>query len=213
MLPIHESTSAASAGERRLAELLEELTRQVQSGQEAALEEILARHPDHADEIRRYLPALRSLAEFDASTLGPAGSTSGLPEGGRGLLGDFRLLREVGRGGMGVVYEAEQLSLGRRVALKVLPFAAMLDERRLQRFKNEAHAAAVLHHPHIVPVYGVGCERGVHYYAMQLIDGCSLAEALAERASESAAPASVGSAVRTDSRLPLPPGEGRGEGR
>src|SRR5262249_52963569 len=88
---------------------------------------------------------------------------------------DFRILREVGRGGMGVVYEAEQISLGRCVALKVLPFAAALDSKQLQRFKNEAHAAAQLHHTNIVPVFGVGCERGVHYYAMQFIDGQTVA--------------------------------------
>ncbi len=86
-------------------------------------------------------------------------------------LGDFRIVREIGRGGMGVVYEAVQLSLGRRVALKVLPFAAALDRKQLQRFKNEAQAAAQLHHNNIVPVYAVGCERGVHFYAMQLIQG------------------------------------------
>jgi serine/threonine protein kinase/tetratricopeptide (TPR) repeat protein len=97
-----------------------------------------------------------------------------------GQLGDFRLLREVGRGGMGVVYEAEQLSLNRRVALKVLPFAAALDPRRLQRFKNEAQAAAHLQHQHIVPVYYVGLERGVHFYAMQFIDGQTLAQMIHE---------------------------------
>jgi serine/threonine protein kinase/Flp pilus assembly protein TadD len=95
-------------------------------------------------------------------------------------LGDFRLLREVGRGGMGVVYEAVQISLNRRVALKVLPLAATLDPRQLQRFRHEAQAAAMLHHPNIVPVHGVGCERGVHYYAMQLIEGRSLAAVIAE---------------------------------
>jgi serine/threonine protein kinase len=68
-----------------------------------------------------------------------------------------------------------QLSLGRRVALKVLPFATALDVKHLQRFKNEAHAAAQLHHTNIVPVIYVGCERGVHFYAMQYIDGQSLA--------------------------------------
>src|SRR5262245_54794414 len=70
-------------------------------------------------------------------------------------LGDFRLLREIGRGGMGVVYEAEQVSLGRRVALKVLPPASALDPRRLQRFRNEAQAAALLHHTNIVPLHAV----------------------------------------------------------
>jgi hypothetical protein len=93
-------------------------------------------------------------------------------------LGDFRLLREIGRGGMGVVYEAEQLSLGRRVALKVLPFAAVLDPRQLRRFKSEAQAAALLKHPHIVSVYSVGCERAVHFYAMERVDGWSLAEVI-----------------------------------
>src|SRR6266487_6423155 len=93
-------------------------------------------------------------------------------------LGDFKLIREIGRGGMGVVYEAVQLSLGRRVAVKVLPFAATLDARHLQRFRNEAQAAAQLHHTNIVPVYAVGCERSVHYYAMQLIDGQSLADVI-----------------------------------
>lgn len=95
-------------------------------------------------------------------------------------LGDFQILNEIGRGGMGVVYEAIQLSLGRRVALKVLPFASALDGKQLQRFKNEATAAAQLHHTNIVPVYAVGCERGVHFYAMQLIEGRSLAAVIRE---------------------------------
>src|SRR5437879_5519177 len=86
----------------------------------------------------------------------------------------------MGRGGMGVVYEAVQISLGRRVALKVLPFAAALDTKQLQRFKNEASAAAALHHQNIVPVYGVGYERGVHYYAMQFIDGQTVAQVIAD---------------------------------
>jgi serine/threonine protein kinase len=81
---------------------------------------------------------------------------------------------------MGVVYEAKQLSLNRTVAVKVLPFAAALDPRQLQRFKNEAQAAASLHHEHIVPVYFVGCERGVHFYAMQYIEGLSLAAIIKE---------------------------------
>jgi serine/threonine protein kinase/tetratricopeptide (TPR) repeat protein len=96
-------------------------------------------------------------------------------------LGDFRLIREIGRGGMGVVYEAEQISLNRRVALKILPFAAALDSRHLQRFKTEAQAAAQLHHTNIVPVYAVGSEQGTHYYAMQFIDGRTLADVIQSR--------------------------------
>src|SRR5207248_8270480 len=115
--------------------------------------------------VNRFAAPLRAVAR------------GGVPE----CLGDYRIVREVGRGGMGVVYEAEQVSLGRRVALKVLPFAATMDPRHLQRFHNEARAAACLHHEHIVPVYAVGCERGVHFYAMQFIDGQSLAEVLASQ--------------------------------
>jgi serine/threonine protein kinase len=92
-----------------------------------------------------------------------------------GQLGDFRLLREIGRRGMGIVYEAEQLTLQRRVALKVLPFAAAIDAKHVLRFKNEALAAGMLNHAHIVPVHSVGNERGVHFYSMQLVEGQSLA--------------------------------------
>ena len=91
-------------------------------------------------------------------------------------LGDFRILREVGRGGMGVVYEAEQISLGRRVALKVLPFAATLDAAAAAAVPERgAGGGPACTTRNIVPVYAVGCERGVHYYAMQFIDGQTLA--------------------------------------
>ena len=118
---------------------------------------------------------------------GPAFPANGNgPAPALGTLGDFRLLREVGRGGMGVVYEAEQVSLGRRVALKVLPFAGALDPRQLARFRNEAQAAAGLHHTNVVPVYFVGCDHGVHYYAMQFIDGRTLAALIRELTAEGA---------------------------
>ena len=92
------------------------------------------------------------------------------------MLGEYRIIREIGRGGMAVVYEAEQVPLGRKVALKVLPSTASLDPRQRQRFQVEAQAAALLHHEHIVPVFGIGCDQGVHYYAMQFIEGRSLTE-------------------------------------
>src|SRR4051794_22614490 len=89
-------------------------------------------------------------------------------------LGEFELLRELGRGGMGVVYEAVQTSLGRRVALKVLGPGLGLTPQAVARFRREAAAAAKLHHTHIVPVYATGEQHGTHFYAMELIDGPSL---------------------------------------
>src|SRR5262249_5193276 len=89
------------------------------------------------------------------------------------------ILREVGRGGMGVVYEAQQLSLGRHVAIKVLPAHALLDPRHLARFQREARAAARLHHTNIVPVFGVGEEGGLHYYVMHIPPCLGPDEALA----------------------------------
>jgi tetratricopeptide (TPR) repeat protein len=155
-----------------MEDLVEELTNRVQAGEAVDVEAYAARHPEHAQAIRDLFPALQVLGAMSGSGA-PSQESANLPAAG--TLGDFRLIREVGRGGMGVVYEAEQISLGRRVALKVLPFAATLDPRHLQRFHNEARAAASLDHPHIVKVHAVGQERGVHYYAMQFIDGQTLA--------------------------------------
>ncbi|MBI3408960.1 MAG: protein kinase [Planctomycetes bacterium] len=133
-----------------------------------------------AEILRPYLDELDLLHEAADAGLGASvpveESHRGVAPMEQGCLGDFRLLREIGRGGMGIVYEAEQISLNRRVALKVLPFAATLDAKQLLRFRNEARAAAHLHHPHIVPVYGVGTDGGVHYYAMQFIEGQNLAD-------------------------------------
>ena len=95
-------------------------------------------------------------------------------------LGDFRVLRVVGRGGMGVVYEAEQVSLGRRVALKVMAGHRLNDPSQLARFAREAKAAARLHHTNIVPVFGVGEAEGIHYYVMQFIHGQGLDAVLSE---------------------------------
>jgi tetratricopeptide (TPR) repeat protein len=144
----------------------------------AAVAGALAKCLDGLEFIRAAAPRLHASA---ASSLPPP------PVDAEGRLGDFRILREVGRGGMGVVYEAEQISMGRRVALKVLPFAAVMDPRHLQRFKNEARAAGSLQHPNIVPVYIVGSERGVHYFAMQFIEGQTLA-ALIRQLRQSASP-------------------------
>jgi serine/threonine protein kinase/formylglycine-generating enzyme required for sulfatase activity len=95
-------------------------------------------------------------------------------------LGEYRILRELGHGGMGVVYEAVQESLGRHVALKVLPFHSLMDKSHLERFWREAKSAAMLHHPNIVPVFGVGEHDGIHYYAMQFIRGKGLDKVIEE---------------------------------
>ena len=160
----------------------EEVHACLRDGRQPDVEALAARHPDQADHIRELVSALVVLEQLDSKRLDgrdpAAGSVTDANPLGR--LGDYRILREVGRGGMGVVYEAEQVSLERRVALKVLPFAAVLDSKQLRRFKNEAQAAAHLQHQNIVPVYAVGCERGVHYYAMQFIEGNTVGDVIHE---------------------------------
>jgi serine/threonine protein kinase len=200
--------SPASSADRALGLLVEELTAKLQAGAPVDGERYVREHPEHAERLRQLLPSLRLLADLGRSAA--AGAPADLPPAGPppdlvGALGDYRLLREVGRGGMGVVYEAEQVSLGRRVALKVLPFAAALDARQLQRFKNEAQAAAHLQHQSIVPVYGIGCERGVHYYAMQFIDGQTLAALIAGLRAAPGAHAVSPADVPTGPEVPTPP--------
>jgi serine/threonine protein kinase len=173
---------APGVSEFEFAALIERLTAKIQDGESVALEQILREFPQHEERLRQLFPAIRALADMGSSSrrdARPAGQ-SDFAHPVRGLLGDFQIVREVGRGGMGVVYEATQISLGRRVALKVLPLVGVLDHRQLQRFKTEAQAAASLHHPNIVPVHGIGCDRGVHYYAMQFIEGRTLADVLRE---------------------------------
>jgi len=110
------------------------------------------------------------------------------PESAGGIqgkrLGDFELIRELGRGGMGIVYEACQISLKRRVALKVLPPALGMTGQAKQRFEREARAAAKLQHTNIVPVHAIGAHEGHHFYAMELIDGQSLDHVLRDMVDE-----------------------------
>ncbi|MHC4472536.1 MAG: tetratricopeptide repeat protein [Planctomycetota bacterium] len=144
------------------------------AGRAPSREEFLRGHPEIAEDLEVCLEGLE-LIENVKSDSAPSGDAAASEPPLREL-GDFRIVREVGRGGMGVVYEAEQISLRRRVALKMLPLAGAVDAKHLQRFRNEAQAAAHLHHNHIVPVYAVGSDRGVHHYAMQFVDGLSVAE-------------------------------------
>jgi serine/threonine protein kinase len=162
----------------RLKQAVQDFLDQLEAGRRPDRQEFLRRYPDLATPLGQCLDGLElvhraGLREKRPTAVPPVGLgdvASATP------LGDYQIIREIGRGGMGIVYEAVQLSLGRRVAVKVLPFAATFDAKHLQRFHNEAQSAAQLHHTNIVPIYGVGSERGVHFYAMQLIEGHSLAE-------------------------------------
>jgi serine/threonine protein kinase len=175
--PTNTTTRDDTPLDSLVAGVVDEFRERLQRGEQPDIEEYAARHPEATPLMRKVLASLQWL-DFSPLPLGEGSGVRGLAPDARltGTLGDFRLIREVGRGGMGIVYEAEQISLGRRVALKVLPFAATLDPRQLQRFHNEARAAASLHHEHIVPVYAVGQERGIHFFAMQFIEGQTLAQ-------------------------------------
>jgi serine/threonine protein kinase/Tfp pilus assembly protein PilF len=187
-----------------MGQVVEELLDRLHRGERPDVESYVRRYPQLASVLRQMLPALelmRSAGECLIADDELSASASLVA----GCLGDFRILREVGRGGMGVVYEAEQISLCRRVALKVLPFAATMDPRHLGRFQNEAQAAACLHHTNIVPVFSVGCERGVHFYAMQFIDGQPLSDVIHQL--RQAAKTGPVAAQEPSTAHPLSPGE------
>ncbi|MFQ5807491.1 MAG: protein kinase, partial [Phycisphaerae bacterium] len=171
--------SAGVSHESLMGQIADEYMNRLNRGERVEIDEYVERYPQLATYIRQVFPAFRVM-RVSASEMDSSGQATELEASTVGRLGDYRIIREVGRGGMGIVYEAEQVSLGRRVALKVLPFAAVLDAKQLQRFKNEAQAAAQLHHTNIVPVFSVGCECGVHYYAMQYIEGSTLGDVIHE---------------------------------
>jgi serine/threonine protein kinase len=161
------------ADDLRVTLALEEYLAALETGQVLDRSQLRANYPDIADTLDGYLDGLdfmhRAAARMNDGTSDRASEQ-------QPSLDDYEIIHEVGRGGMGIVYEAVQRSLRRRVALKVLSIGATLDPRHLQRFRNEAQAAAQLQHPNIVPIFAVGCEQGVHYYAMRYIDGTTLAQ-------------------------------------
>jgi WD40 repeat protein/serine/threonine protein kinase/Flp pilus assembly protein TadD len=181
--------SAAESQSEIVIALAEEFLDRYRHGERPPLKEYTDRHPDLANEIRDVFPAMalmENIALADESIGEGAGGRgpcrTGSPGSSPSQLGDFRIIREVGQGGMGVVYEAEQVSLGRHVALKLLPRQVIRDAKLRQRFEREAKSAAKLHHTNIVPVYGVGEHEGTPYYVMQFIQGLGLDEVIAELA-------------------------------
>jgi serine/threonine protein kinase len=195
--------NASESDRHPVEELAEEFVERYRRGERPAIEEYTSRYPQWADRIQALFPALVVMEKVRPERAELRGAEGDLSAGAvpRERLGDYRILREVGRGGMGKVYEAEQESLGRHVALKVLPLQALLDPRHVQRFKREARAAARLHHTNIVPVHGVGEQDGLHYYVMQFIRGQGLDQVLAElqrlRRARQASPARPTDLART----------------
>ncbi len=171
------SMTEASSERNPVERLAEEFLERFRQGGRPSLAEYIARHAEHADEIRELFPMLLEL-EGAASPLEAElpGEDESLPQ----QLGDYLIVREIGRGGMGIVYEAVQQTLGRSVALKVLPCRNHHDELALERFRREARIAAKLHHTNIVPVFDVGQEGTTSYYAMQFIEGESFDKVVRE---------------------------------
>ncbi len=179
------STSGSESRSGVVLELAEEFLSRYRAGERPSLKEYIDRHPSLAGEIREVFPAMammEKIAFVDESGEDPSmsvGRTIDKPTVPIRItafekLGDYRIIREVGRGGMGIVYEAEQVSLGRHVALKVLPAHALANDKQKRRFEREARAAARLHHTNIVPVFGIGEHEGISYYVMQFIQGMGL---------------------------------------
>ena len=185
--------------EASLEGLLESFLTRLRAGESPTVEEYAARHPHLADQIRETFPVaelMEQMGEEDAAAPAPASESDPAPE----RIGEYRILREIGRGGMGVVYEAQEETLGRRVALKVLPHQSMANPSHRERFRREVRAAAALQHPNIVPVFAVGEEPEASYYAMQYIRGQPL-DAVVE---ELRARASNGARLSATSRKLMP---------
>jgi WD40 repeat protein/serine/threonine protein kinase len=170
-----------------VGQLAEEFMARYRRGERPPLSEYTERHPELAERIRQLFPMMVMMEEAGSIDEGSRGTTCDASDDDtdrvlrkREQIGGYRLLREVGRGGMGVVYEAEQIALGRHVALKVLPLSVAKEGTSMERFQREAKAAARLHHSNIVPVFEVGQDGDVCYYAMQFIQGQPLDEILDE---------------------------------
>ena len=175
-------SAAGSEHYELLDRLAEEFAARSRRGERPTVEEYTDRYPELAENIRELFPVLVKVerADRDQPRADQVARDSRSAELPAGQIGDFRILREIGRGGMGVVYEAEQVSLGRRVALKVLPAHVSRDRQVQERFRREARAAARLHHTNIVPVHDVGQDGDVWYYAMQFIQGLGLDAVITE---------------------------------
>jgi serine/threonine protein kinase/tetratricopeptide (TPR) repeat protein len=183
---MNPSDSELAPREERLGQLFSDWLEEVEQGRRPDRKAWLARYPEFAAELEEFLAAedrlqalaapLREATRAALAATTPWGSPTA---GGSGLdlpavFGDYELLEEIGRGGMGVVYRARQQGLGRCVALKLFRADPLGGAADLQRFRNEAELVAQLDHPHVVPIYEVGEHEGRVYFSMKLIEGGSL---------------------------------------
>ena len=189
-----------------LERLVDEFVERLRRGESPSISIYEAAHPECAERIRDLFPAVQAMEQVALRRKGQCGPgifPTGMPE----CLGDYRMIREIGRGGMGVVYEAEQASLSRHVAVKVLPPSALHRPVMLQRFEREAQTAARLHHTNIVPVFGVGEDQGFYYIVMQLIQGVGIDKILTRlssvcgRDARSSLTRSLPSTIATDDKI------------
>jgi WD40 repeat protein len=189
------TASDDSAKDRQLEDILHTYLQAVDAGQPPDRDALLQSHPDLVFELAAFFanqdevaqlargmaePVAPALPAAEAAT-GPAGEAS-VPALGTQVryFGDYELLEEIARGGMGVVYRARQVSLNREVALKMILAGQLASEDDVRRFQAEAEAAANLDHPNIVPIYEVGEHEGQHYFSMKLVPGGSLAGRIPE---------------------------------
>ncbi|MCH2202372.1 MAG: serine/threonine protein kinase [Fuerstiella sp.] len=174
---LHELQSLSSEErDELLGRLAEEFEFRIRRGECPLVAEYTERYPDLAADIESVFTTIVTLEGIKADDARDAEGRVSLAGGRVDQLGEYRVVREISRGGMGIVFEAEQVSLQRRVALKVLPRRMILQTEERDRFEREAQLAASLHHSNIVPVHGCGTDDGYQFYAMQLIDGTSLNE-------------------------------------
>ena len=174
------SSEDCSANYVLLTRLADEFAARYRAGERPSLQEYIDRHPALAEDIRELFPAMFEIEQVKEDHQNAVVHGGAPPAPALRQLGDYRIIREIGHGGMGIVYEAEQVSLGRHVALKVLPHQALKDARQKRCFEREARAAAKLHHTNIVPVFGVGEHDGLPYFVMQYIQGLGLDAVLEE---------------------------------
>ncbi len=190
------STSESELREQKLAELVAQQLDLMQRGQAPGMDTVIAEHPDLEKEIRDVWPALL-LADVAGHAASSSDGLLRVPDSSHSehrlvlgednsiqllvdRLGDYELLEQIGRGGMGVVYRARQISLNRQVAVKMIQRERLNSDLERQRFLAEAQATARLDHPGIVPVYEVGDFNGTPFFSMQLINGRTLADRLSE---------------------------------